>query len=89
MRHDLDCLSQIVAVALAVNDRLVDASRRYTVVLCGAYACEPFVVTQVEVGLKAVLRDVAFTVFVGVQRTWIDVDVRVELLDGDLKTASL
>ena len=50
---------------------------------------EPLVVTEVEVGLKAVLRHVAFSVLIRVQRAWVDVDVWVEFLDGYLVSACL
>ena len=46
------------------------------------YACEPFIVAQIQIGLHTVYRHVALTVLVGVQRTGVDVDVGVELLDG-------
>ena len=36
---------------------------------------------EVEVGLGAVFGDVAFSVFIGIQRSRIDVDVRIQLLD--------
>ena len=52
-------------------------------------AREPLVVTEVEVGLKAVLRHVAFSVLIRVQRAWVDVDVWVEFLDGYLVSACL
>ena len=45
---------------------------------------EALVVPQVQIGLRTVHRHVTFPVLVGVERAGIDVDVRVELLDGDL-----
>ena len=42
---------------------------------------EAFVVSQIEVSLVAVVGDVAFAMFVGVQGAGVDVDVGVELLD--------
>ena len=39
--------------------------------------------SEVKVGLVTIVSDIAFAVFVGVQRTRIDIDVRVEFLDGD------
>ena len=89
MRNYLDSLTQVVAVTLAVDDCFVNASCGYTVVLCGANARKPLVVSQVEVGLETVLRHVALTVLVGVQCTWVDIDIRVEFLDGDLVAACL
>ena len=48
---------------------------------------EAFVVTEVEVGFRAVLGDVDLAVLVGAHRAGVDVDVRVELLRGDLESA--
>lgn len=87
--HHLNGLAQIVAMALAVYDRLIDASCRNTVVAGGADARKPLVVPQVEVGLETVLRHVALAVLVGVQRAWVYVDVGVELLDGDFVASCL
>ena len=89
MRHYLDRLAQVVAVALTVDDGLVDAPCRYRVVSCCVYACKALVVSQVQIGLETILRHVALAVLVGVQRTWVDVDVGVKLLDGYLVAASL
>ena len=45
--------------------------------------------SQIEVGLGAVLGYVAFAVLVRIQRAGIDVDIRIEFLDGHLIAASL
>ena len=71
-------------MTFAVNNRLVDSACGDAVVARGMNARKPLIVSQVEVGLKAVLRYVALTVLVGVQRTGVDVDIRIELLDGHL-----
>ena len=44
---------------------------------------------EVEIGLRAVVRDVHLTVLVGRHGAGIDVDVGVELEDGDAKPAGL
>ena len=89
MGHDLYRLTEVVAMPLAVDDGLIDAPRGDTVVTGGMNTCKPFVVTQVQVGLETVIRHVALTMLVGVQRPWVDVDVGVELLDGHLVTTCL
>ena len=76
-------------MALTVDDGLVDAPCRYRVVSCCEYACKSLVVSQVQIRLETILRHVALTVLVGVQRARVDVDVGVELLDGYLVAASL
>jgi len=45
-------------------------------------------VTDVEVGLGAVLGDEDLPVLERVHRPWVDVEVRVELLHGDPQTTS-
>ena len=50
---------------------------------------ETFVVTEVEVGLRAVFGDVAFPVLVGIERSGVDVDVGIEFLDGDSEAPGL
>ena len=44
---------------------------------------------QIEVGFVAIHGNVAFAVFIRVQCTRVDVDVRVKLLDGYLVTSCL
>ena len=84
VRHNLDGLTEVVATTFALDDAEVDAPRSDTVVACGLDAGEAFIVPQVEVGLHAVGSDVAFAVLVGVECAGVDVDVGVELLDGNL-----
>ena len=55
----------------------------------GMNTCEALVVPQVQVGLHTVGRHIAFAMLIGVQRTWVDVDVGVKLLDGYFIAACL
>jgi hypothetical protein len=48
---------------------------------------EPFVMTEVEVGFRSVVQDEDLAVLEGVHRARIDVDVGIQLLDDDLRTA--
>ena len=88
MRNDLYGLAQIIATLL-FDDALVDASRGDIVVARGLYAGEALVVSEVKVGLLSVVGDITFAVLVGVERTGVDVDVGVELLNGYVITAGL
>ncbi len=87
VRHDLDCLAEIVAPSLLVDDRLIDAAGGEVVGAGGLDVGESFVVTQVQVCLMAVYGDVTFTVLVGVEGAGVDVDVGVELLDCYLESS--
>jgi len=50
---------------------------------------EPLVVPEVEVGLCAVVGDEDLTVLVGAHRAGVDVEVGVELLEGDAQAPGL
>ena len=89
MRHHLNGLAQIVATTLAVNHRLVDTTGSDRVMTRGMNTCEALVVPQVQVGLHTVGRHIAFAMLIGVQRTWVDVDVGVKLLDSYFIAACL
>ena len=89
VRHYLYGLSEIVATAFAVDDGFVDASCSDGIVACGVDAGKAFVVSEVEVRLHAIVRHVAFAMFVGVECSGVDVDVGVELLDGDTVSSGL
>ena len=85
----LDGFTQVVAATLTVNHCFVNASCCYAVVSCCVYACKSLVVSQVKVGFKTVGCYVALAVLVGVQRTWVDVNVRVEFLYSHFVAACL
>ena len=89
MRHHLDGLAQIVAAALLVDDALIDASCCQGVGFGSLNACESLIVSKVEVSLHAVNGYIAFTVLIGIERSWVDVDVRVKFLDGDVVASCL
>ena len=82
--HHLYGLAQVVAVSFLVDDGFIDAARGQRVGPSRLYAGETLVVAQVQIGLHAVHGHVAFAVLVRVQRAWVDVDVGVHLLDGDV-----
>ena len=83
MRHHLNRLAQIVAMTLTIYHSFVYASRCDRIIARGMDTSKSFIMPQVKVGLKTVLCHVALAVLVGVQRSWVDVDIRVELLDSD------
>ena len=89
VRDDLDRAAQVVAATLLGDHRLVDAAGRDVGALGQVLVDEPLVVAQVEVGLGAVVGDEDLAVLVGRHRPRVDVDVRVELEDGDLETPRL
>ena len=76
-------------MALLVDHCLVDATSGERVGSCCLNTCESLVVTEVEVGLHSIYGHVAFSVLVGVERTGVDVDIGVKLLDGDVVSPCL
>ena len=50
---------------------------------------KPFIMAKVEVGLRAIVGNEHFTMLIRVHRPRIDIDIRVEFLNGDLQTAIL
>ncbi len=87
VRYNLHGLAKIVAAAFLIDYALVDSAGGNVVCLGSAHIGEAFVVPQVEVGLMAVFGNIAFAMFVGVESARIDVDVRVELLNGDTESS--
>ena len=89
VRDHLDRLPEIIAPAFLVDDRLVDLPGRHRVPPGGPDAGEALVVPEVQVRLHPVLRDIALSVLIRIQRARVDIDVRIELLDGDAVAAAL
>ena len=89
VRDDLDRAAEVVAAPLLGDDRLVDAAGRDVAELAQVLVDEPLVVTEVEVGLGAVIGDEDLAVLVRAHRARIHVDVRIELQDGDAQAACL
>ena len=87
VRDDLDRDAEEVAAPLLRDDVLVDAARRDVVRLRERLVDEPFVVAEVEVGLRPVVRHVDFAVLERRHRPRVDVEVRVELLDRHAQAA--
>ena len=87
VRDDLDGGAEEIAAPLLRDDVLVDAARRDVVRLRERFVDEPFVVSEIEVGLRAVVRHVDFAVLERRHRPGIDVEVRIELLDRHAQAA--
>ena len=79
--YHLYSLAVVLAATLTVDNTLVDTSCSDVVGLGHVHAEETLVVAEVEVSFVSVNGHVAFAVLVGVERTGVDVDIRVELLD--------
>ena len=83
MRDHLHGATEIVTAALSCDHGGVDATGRDVRRLGEVHVNEAFVVTEVEIRLCAVIGDVHLAVLVRRHGAWINVEVRIELDDGD------
>ncbi len=82
VRDDLDGVAEVFAAPLLGDDRRIHLAGGH-IRLTGQVAVEEaLVVTDVEVGLGAVLGDEHLTVLEGVHRARIDVEIRIQFLHG-------
>ncbi len=87
VRDDLNGLAEIVAAALLGDDLLVDAAGSEVVVTCQLGVGEALVVTEVEVGLGAVVGDEDLAVLEGRHGAGVDVEIGIKLHEIDLDSA--
>ena len=80
--------AEVVAAALAADDRVVDGARGDVRGARGVLVGEALVVAEVEVGLGAVLGDEDLAVLERAHRPRVDVDVGIELLQLDPEAAA-
>ena len=84
---DLDSFPEVVSATLFGDDLLVDASGGEVVVAGEAGVGEALVVTEIEVGFRAIVGDEDLSVLEGGHGSGIDVEVGVKLQEIDLDTA--
>ena len=82
MRNYLHRTAEIIAPTLFLYHGLVNTPRRNIVRLRRSHVREPLIVSQIEVCLRTVLRNVALAMFIRVKRTRIYVYIRIQLLNG-------
>ena len=75
MRDDLDGAPQIVAAAFLLNHRQTDLAGGPVAVARGHHARKPLIVTEIQVGLGAVVGDVYLAMLVRAHRAGVDVDM--------------
>jgi hypothetical protein len=78
----LDGGAEIVAAALAVDDRLVDPARGDVVRLTRGDAGEALVMAEIEIGLRPVVGDIDLAMLVAATSSRIDVEIGIELADA-------
>src|SRR5690606_4998306 len=89
VRYNLYGLTKVCAFAFLIYYSLIYSSCSYVVCLGSVDVEEPFVVSEVKVRFGSVFRNITFSVFVGIQRARVNVDVGIELLNGHAETTCL
>ncbi len=89
MRDHLDRGAEIIAATLAREDVLIDPPGRDVVVPRCRPAREALVVTEIEIGLSAVVGDEDLAMLIRRHRPWIDIEVGIEFAKADLVAARL
>jgi hypothetical protein len=89
VRHHLDGRTEIVAAALLGDDVLIDAAGGDVVLPGGGTAGEALVMTEVEIGLGAVVGHEHLAVLIRRHRAGIEVEIGVELAEPDLVATGL
>ena len=85
VRDDLDRAAEVVAAALLADHGVVDRAGGHVRGARRVRVGEALVVPEVEVRLRPVLRHEDLAVLERRHRARVDVDVRIELLEGDLQ----
>ncbi len=89
VRHDLDRLAEVVALSFLLNDLAIDLAGGDVVVTAEGDIEVSFVVTEVEIGLSSIVKNVDLTVLGGRHGTGIDVHVRIDLDGSNTKAEGL
>ena len=89
MRDHLDGLSQVFAAAFLIEHIPVDLSCGQIAVFIQIFVDEAFIMSKVQVGLRAVLCHIHFPMLVRAHGSRIHVDIRVQLLCRHLQSSGL
>ena len=87
VRDHLNGAAQIISTALLAQYCVVHATRRKVIGTAHYRARESLVVTQIEIRFRTVVGDEDLSMLEGTHRAGVDVDVRVQLEEGDFETA--
>ena len=83
VRHNLNGTAEIIASPFFRYDGVVDLACRKVVAPGHSGGYEPLVVAEVKVCLSPVIGHKDLSVLERAHRSWVDVYIRVELLDGN------
>ena len=89
MRYNLHCPAKVCTLSLLGNHGVIDFSCSHIVRLRGMDAQKALVMTEIKVGLSAILRYITFTVLVWIESSRVNVNIRIELLNSHPKSPGL
>jgi len=84
---DLNRPAQVVAVPLLLNHLSVDLAGSKVAEVAQAYVDETLIMPEIQIGFSAVIEHVHLAVLIGGHGPRIHIDIRVELLNGNLESA--
>src|SRR5258708_27796072 len=88
VRDDLNGVAKVVAATLLGDHARVDLAGRHVGRTRQPDVQKPLIVPDIEVGLRAIVGHEHFAVLERVHRYWVDVEVRIELLQAHPQTES-
>ena len=86
MRNDLDSFAEVFALALVVEHGLVHLAAGEVIEPRQLAIGKAFVMAKVEIGFGPIIQHIDFAMLVRIHGARIDVEIRIELLQGDLQT---
>ena len=89
VRDYLHGLTQVLSTPFLVQHIPVHLSRGKIRPAVEVFINEALIVSQIQIGLRAVLRHIDLTMLVGAHGSWIHIDVGVQLLCRDLQPSGL
>ena len=89
MGNNLNGLSEKSTFPFFINNRLVNSAGSNIIGLCSENIQKTFVVPQIQVGFCTIFRNVTLPMLIGVEGTWIYIDIGIKFLNGHLETTGL
>ena len=89
MGDDLNRTTQIVATALTTQNRLVNLAAGEVIILGHFGTQETFIVTKIQISLGSVLGNIDLTMLIRTHGSRINIEIGVELKNGDTQTSGL
>ena len=83
MRYDLYGFAEIISCSFLVDDGLIDPPGGHIVILRRWFSEKTLVMAEIQVGFGPIIRDLALSVLIWIEGAWIDIDIWIELLNGD------